>query len=108
MGLVMQEPTLFNYSIRENILYGDQEAMNSEIMQASEISNASEFIESQEITNTFDDSADTLLKEWKVKAAEIKMLLSEKEYAEISEKLELLSQDEVKKGKFISVDGTID
>ena len=23
MGLVMQEPTLFNYSIKENVLYGN-------------------------------------------------------------------------------------
>lgn len=29
MGLVMQEPTLFNYSILENILYGEANATNS-------------------------------------------------------------------------------
>ena len=29
MGLVMQEPTLFNYTIAENILYGDQNAYNT-------------------------------------------------------------------------------
>jgi ABC-type multidrug transport system fused ATPase/permease subunit len=29
MGLVMQEPTLFNYSIMENVLYGDQNASNT-------------------------------------------------------------------------------
>jgi len=28
MGLVMQEPTLFNYSVRENILYGKVDATN--------------------------------------------------------------------------------
>jgi ABC-type multidrug transport system fused ATPase/permease subunit len=28
MGLVMQEPTLFNYSVRENILYGNLKASN--------------------------------------------------------------------------------
>ena len=28
MGLVMQEPTLFNYTIRENILYGKMKAPN--------------------------------------------------------------------------------
>ena len=28
MGLVMQEPTLFNYSIQENILYGLSDATN--------------------------------------------------------------------------------
>jgi len=29
MGLVMQEPTLFNYTISENILYGKSDAKNS-------------------------------------------------------------------------------
>lgn len=28
MGLVMQEPTLFNYSVKENILYGNSHASN--------------------------------------------------------------------------------
>jgi ATP-binding cassette subfamily B (MDR/TAP) protein 1 len=31
MGLVMQEPTLFNYSISENLLYGKKDASNQEI-----------------------------------------------------------------------------
>jgi ABC-type multidrug transport system fused ATPase/permease subunit len=31
MGLVMQEPTLFNYTIEENILYGKLNASNSDI-----------------------------------------------------------------------------
>jgi ABC-type multidrug transport system fused ATPase/permease subunit len=35
MGLVMQEPTLFNYTISENILYGKLEAKNSEIIEAA-------------------------------------------------------------------------
>ncbi len=35
MGLVMQEPTLFNYSVSENILYGKSEASNSEIREAT-------------------------------------------------------------------------
>ena len=28
MGLVMQEPTLFNYTVRENVLYGNPKAKN--------------------------------------------------------------------------------
>lgn len=44
--MVMQEPTLFNYSIKENILYGKDDARNSEIKEAAEIANAIEFIES--------------------------------------------------------------
>ncbi len=45
MGLVMQEPTLFNYTIRENILYGKSFASDAEIRDAAQIANALEFIE---------------------------------------------------------------
>ena len=45
MGYVMQEPTLFNYSIKENILYGDSFARDSDILEASTIANAIEFIQ---------------------------------------------------------------
>jgi ATP-binding cassette subfamily B (MDR/TAP) protein 1 len=60
MGLVMQEPTLFNYTIKENILYGLDEAKDSDVRAAAEIANALEFIESQELFKAFDDSAFTL------------------------------------------------
>lgn len=52
MGMVMQEPILFNYSIKENILYGKINAKNSELVEATEISNASEFIKNK----TFSDN----------------------------------------------------
>ena len=45
MSLVMQEPNIFNYSIKENILYGKIDAKNSEILHASTIANCNEFIE---------------------------------------------------------------
>lgn len=35
MGLVMQEPTLFNYTISENILYGMPNAANSDIYNSA-------------------------------------------------------------------------
>ena len=41
----MQEPTLFNYSILENILYGKLNAKNSEVLEAVEIANAKDFIQ---------------------------------------------------------------
>jgi ABC-type multidrug transport system fused ATPase/permease subunit len=56
MGLVMQEPILFNYTIRENILYGKSDAKESEIEEAAEISNAMEFINSSEIDKALEDS----------------------------------------------------
>lgn len=62
MGLVMQEPTLFNYSIQENILYGKLESKNSEIREAASVANALEFIESKNQKFEFDDSCVDLLK----------------------------------------------
>ena len=49
MGLVMQEPTLFNYTVKENILYGNVSASNKEVRDAVVIANATEFIESPDL-----------------------------------------------------------
>jgi ABC-type multidrug transport system fused ATPase/permease subunit len=51
----MQEPTLFNYTIKENILYGKIDAHNSEIVDSAKIANATEFIEN---THLLDDVID--------------------------------------------------
>ena len=57
MGLVMQEPTLFNYTIKENILYGNTKAKNSEILEATEVSNSTEFIKNTQLMdNMIDDT----------------------------------------------------
>ena len=70
MSLVMQEPILFNYSILENILYGDSDANNSQVYEAAKISNALEFIESQEIQST-DDTARGLLEQFQQNQGEL-------------------------------------
>lgn len=62
MGLVMQEPTLFNYSIKENIMYGTVSASNQAIKDAAQIANAIEFIETDELTEAFEDNPASLLK----------------------------------------------
>ena len=56
VSLVMQEPIIFNYSILENVLYGKQNAKNSEINHACRIANCIEFIEKNQ-TARFTDSA---------------------------------------------------
>jgi len=61
MGLVMQEPTLFNYSILENVLYGKMDASNEDLRRACDVANALEFIESDSLLKAFDDQADSLL-----------------------------------------------
>ena len=35
LGLVMQEPSLFNYTLLENILYGRLDATNEDVKQAA-------------------------------------------------------------------------
>ncbi|XP_076895975.1 ABC transporter B family member 4-like [Bidens hawaiensis] len=44
MGLVSQEPVLFNDTIRANIAYGKEDATEAEILAASELANAHNFI----------------------------------------------------------------
>lgn len=45
MGLVSQEPLLFNNTIRENIAYGKEgDVLDSEIITAAELANAHSFI----------------------------------------------------------------
>ncbi|KAK9038348.1 hypothetical protein V6N11_023224 [Hibiscus sabdariffa] len=44
MGLVSQEPTLFATSIKENILFGNEEAGMEEVIEAAKASNAHNFI----------------------------------------------------------------
>ncbi|PHU20248.1 ABC transporter B family member 18 [Capsicum chinense] len=48
IALVSQEPTLFAGSIRENIIYGKEEATESEIKKAAICANAHEFISAME------------------------------------------------------------
>lgn len=74
MGLVMQEPTLFNYTIKENILYGNTKASNQEIRNAVEISNALEFIESSELEKAFDDTAVSLKEAFESETYKEKMM----------------------------------
>jgi ABC-type multidrug transport system fused ATPase/permease subunit len=46
IGFVMQEPILFNMTIKENILYGNMNASNQKVRQMAEMANALQFIES--------------------------------------------------------------
>ncbi|WZZ57116.1 hypothetical protein YC2023_057223 [Brassica napus] len=44
VGLVQQEPALFATTIYENILYGKEGALESEVMEAAKLANAHDFI----------------------------------------------------------------
>lgn len=60
LGLVMQEPLLFNYSLAENILYGRLDASNEDIKQAAQTANALGFIEDNALSKAFDDNPTSL------------------------------------------------
>lgn len=45
VALIPQEPALFHRSIKENILYGDVEAKDSEVIAAAKLAHCHEFIE---------------------------------------------------------------
>lgn len=61
IGIVPQDITLFGGSIRENILYGNHYAQESEIWNAAELANAAEFIKN------FPDGLETIVGERGVK-----------------------------------------
>ena len=62
MGLVMQEPTLFNYTIRENILYGKMKASNEEVYECAKNANALSFIEDSQFGMGVEDDVGSMYK----------------------------------------------
>jgi ABC-type multidrug transport system fused ATPase/permease subunit len=102
MGLVMQEPTLFNYSVKENILYGNMHASNQEIKNAVDIANATEFIESQTLEKQFDDSAASLRDAFEADAYKSKLVssLGQEKYDAELDLLKKLCLKEIADGKF--------
>jgi ABC-type multidrug transport system fused ATPase/permease subunit len=46
----MQEPLLFNTTIKENILYGNDKADDYKVWQAAQLANALSFIESSTLS----------------------------------------------------------
>lgn len=102
MGLVMQEPTLFNYTVKENILYGNLKASNRQIKEAVDIANAAEFIESQALEKQFDDSAASLREAFESTAFKDQLIetLGQTTYDEQLETLKKLCIKEEADGKF--------
>lgn len=105
MGLVMQEPLLFNYSIKENVLYGNNKASNAEIIEACDVSNSRVFVESVELNNAVEDDVTSLLnamteEQWKPL---IVGKIGEKEYEEKVKTMQKLKKKEDKEGKFHTV-----
>ena len=108
MGYVMQEPTLFNYSIKENILYGDTFARDSDILEASTIANAIEFIENQSFSAAFEDSASVLQRAFLERQQEVISIAGQEYFNIVIKKLEHLVKKEELEGKFVSGKGDMD
>jgi len=63
----MQEPALLNCSIKDNILYGNPSALNSQILQAAEQSNALEFIQNFSLPISLEESeTHSLIREFNI------------------------------------------
>lgn len=107
VSLVMQEPSIFNYSIKDNILYGKLNAKNSEIYNVAEIANCNEFIEKGEL-EAVDDTPKSLLEEMEKKKDTMIALLGNVKYNEDIETLKKVVELDEKKGSFQSIDGDVD
>lgn len=103
MGLVMQEPTLFNYSVKDNILYGQHKASNQDIHNAAQIANALEFVESADLKNAFEDNAVALHEEFVKRDSAMKQVLGAN-YEEFKKDLTKLKDQEQKEGTRFEVE----
>lgn len=110
MGLVMQEPVLFNYSLTENLLYGKQNASNLEIQHSAKIANATEFIEENVVASSIEDTHAAIYEEFvKPEHTEaLKRALNEDGYETTLKDLKKLMELDADKGTFAAIKGAID
>lgn len=99
ISLVMQEPIIFNYTILENILYGKEDAFNSEVLAAATEANAMEFIESNSLYD-IDESAQNLIAEMTKKENELVEMIGKEKFDEEMDLLKKIDEQEKSKGVF--------
>jgi len=110
LGLVMQEPLLFNYTLRENILYGKLDASNEQIEDAATAANCKEFIEGSDLGAAFDDTASALLKlfiEEPYKSLAIEKM-GQEDYDKAVKTLEELEKKTDEEGSFEAIEDLVD
>mmetsp|Transcript_18841 Transcript_18841/g.32183 ORF Transcript_18841/g.32183 Transcript_18841/m.32183 type:complete len:562 (-) Transcript_18841:652-2337(-) len=73
IGFVMQEPVLFNASIKENILFGKLDSSDAKVRQMAEMANALQFIESNFEELTQAEQLDIVRKEIRDKAQSLRL-----------------------------------
>ena len=77
-------------------------------MEAAGIANANEFIQSKQILNSVDDSAEALLLGLDLNAHSLQQDLGKKVFAKKREIIMKMAQQERKEGKFASIEGAVD
>ena len=107
VSLVMQEPVIFNYSILENILYGDLQAKNSQVEEAAQVSNCTEFINSQQLESK-EETAQALLTQMEVNKQALIQMIGDKKYEEELGILKKMKDQEDKRGEFLAINGNVD
>lgn len=97
IGYVMQEPILFNYTVKENLLYGSPDSKNSELLSRSKEANAFEFLEKMNFS--IDDSGKALFDAYTENKKELEVELGEGRYKRQLTALKELMDLEIKEGK---------
>jgi hypothetical protein len=103
----MQEPSIFNYSILENVLYGKLDAKNSDVQKATQLANCTEFIEAGSLGG-LDETPRGILKFMEDNKDAMITIIGESKYKEEIEVVKKLVEQDSKKGSFESIEGAID
>lgn len=107
ISLVMQEPIIFNYTVLENILYGNLKATNEQIYNAADLANVLEFINNKDIYEV-EESAQGLINQMNSNKAAIVAIIGQEKFDEELELLNKIKEQEAKKGEFHAIVGDVD
>jgi ABC-type multidrug transport system fused ATPase/permease subunit len=95
--------------LSENLLYGKKDASNTAIVDAANIANATEFIESSDLSSAIEDTHIALNAEFtKIENEEVLMKALGENYPLFLEDMKKLAEKEVKEGSFQQVKGAVD
>jgi len=110
LGLVMQEPQLFNYNLKENILYGKNDASNAQIDEAALAANCKEFIEGDDLSMAFDDDTFELKNLFVTEPYMSKAIakMGQEDYDAACKVLDTLIKKEKELGKFEAISDLVD
>ena len=99
VSVVMKQPKLFNYSVLENILYGDKNASNQQVMDAVELANATDFVNEGKF-HKYDFTAKSLMATMEANKEAIVNKIGQEKYDEEIMVLEEMAENELLEGIF--------